>query len=418
MVSALHEVSVSCAPEMEVLLCCARIALDVEHEARLRSLVREDLDWERLTRMAALHGLVPLLYVHLCRACPDQVPAARLQALRARVHASAIRNMVLTRELIGLNSALCDAGVSFMPFKGLCLGYAVYGNGVLRKGGDIDLLVPLAHVPAGREVMLSRGYRLETPVRADGAPINSGKYEYHFKRDRDDMIVELRWRITQQHFGATLDLDELSERSVPLRIGETTVPSLCDEDLLLVLCLHGTKHFWARLMWVCDLGVLIDTRPALDWDLVLERAARVGGVRMLLLGLRLAHHLLGTPLPRDVLRRVQEDPHAHALAAQIEELVFNDPEGRFLPFEIDDENDRRLYHFQVADRFSDRVRFLAQVTARQLAPTSRDRSIVSLPGWLGPLYYVFRPIRLAFSYGVSRLQRRRTPEKSLPEAED
>ena len=35
------------------------------------------------------------------------------------------------------------------------------------------------------------------------------------------------------------------------------VPALPDRELLLILCLHGTKHFWSSLGWLVDVAELI-----------------------------------------------------------------------------------------------------------------------------------------------------------------
>src|SRR3712207_8653927 len=40
---------------------------------------------------------------------------------------------------------------------------------------------------------------------------------------------------------------------------------------LLILCVHGTKHIWGRLSWICDVAELLRTQPDMDWEYVLDR---------------------------------------------------------------------------------------------------------------------------------------------------
>ena len=55
------------------------------------------------------------------------------------------------------------------------------------------------------------------------------------------------------------------------------VPNLSPEKTLLVLCMHGSKHAWSRLIWICDVAQLLAACPGLDWNKVNREAKRLGG---------------------------------------------------------------------------------------------------------------------------------------------
>lgn len=76
------------------------------------------------------------------------------------------------------------------------------------------------------------------------------------------------------------------------------VPTMGPFCNLLMLCLHGSKHLWSRLIWICDVAQLLAATPALDWTLVLREGRRVGLSRALALGVLLAHRLTSAPCPR------------------------------------------------------------------------------------------------------------------------
>ena len=65
-------------PEVELLLCCARTAMTVDCAARLRALIREDVDWAYLIETARQHKMLLLLYWHLHATCKAEVPEAIL----------------------------------------------------------------------------------------------------------------------------------------------------------------------------------------------------------------------------------------------------------------------------------------------------------------------------------------------------
>ena len=52
------------------------------------------------------------------------------------------------------------------------------------------------------------------------------------------------------------------ERSQLVRLGEVEVRVLAAEDHLRFLCLHLLRHGAVRPLWLCDIAVLLENRPA------------------------------------------------------------------------------------------------------------------------------------------------------------
>ncbi len=74
------------------------------------------------------------------------------------------------------------------------------------------------------------------------------------------------------------------------------VKSFSTDDLLFSLCVHGSRHIWERLSWICDVAELIK-RQQLNWPALMDRAIKTDCERMFYLGLFLAERLLGASLP-------------------------------------------------------------------------------------------------------------------------
>ena len=85
----------------------------------------------------------------------------------------------------------------------------------------------------------------------------------------------------------------LHSRLVPL--GEVEVRVLGPEDQLRLLCLHMLYHGVYRPVWLCDLGLALESLPPdFDWDYFMSGKHRhSNGVRC---ALGLAHQLLGATL--------------------------------------------------------------------------------------------------------------------------
>src|SRR5829696_2399929 len=126
-------------PEFELLFCCARTRTDRKMEERIRELLRRGPEWEYLLRIAAGHGIVPLLQLNLSTVCPDAVPATVSEYLRQLFLANTRRNLLLTGELLRLLSAFETQGLPVVPYKGPTLSVLAYGDLALRQFNDLDL---------------------------------------------------------------------------------------------------------------------------------------------------------------------------------------------------------------------------------------------------------------------------------------
>jgi hypothetical protein len=170
---------------------------------------------------------------------------------------------------------------------------------------------------------------------------------------------------------------------VPLLNG--TVSALSAEDLLLALCVHGTKHLWERLAWVCDVAALVNSHEALDWRALFGRAATARVERMLLLGLGLARSLAGAELPEEVWSKVKDDEASARLASEAALRMFDGAEYRPAGFL------RSVgFNLRARSRARERLRYFRFI----LTPTDGDLAALALPPRLSFAYYLLRPFRL------------------------
>jgi hypothetical protein len=140
--------------------------------------------------------------------------------------------------------------------------------------------------------------------------------EYVFRQSSTKLLVEFHTELTFRYHPRPLPVEKLFERQARVNIDSHQVPALSPEDELILICIHGAKHFWEQLSYIADVAAFV-SRPKLDWARVQSAAEEVGGERMLYLGLRLAADLLQAPLPENVGALVQSDQRVGRLAGQI-----------------------------------------------------------------------------------------------------
>lgn len=401
--STVHPIA---CPEVELLLCGARRRLggaelggaEPGEAGYVEALLREEVDWELFLGMAGEHGVAPLLF-RLLEDFADLVPADVLERLHAYSRQNKLRNMLLAGELGGLMELFQENDIPVIPYKGPALAAAVYGDLGLRKAGDLDMLVRRRDLQKAGELLLARGYEMQPRLTyAQERAYLCFERERRFVHYERRQVVELQWELMPRQFVFPLSVERLRSRLQKVEVGGAAVPSLSPEDTLLVLCVHGTKHFWERLQWVRDVAQALEAyREEIDWELLIREAAACGSRRMLALGILLAHDLLRTDLPEKALREVERDPVVETLAVQVYGWLFRDsPDSRgiledsaFFPF-----------HLKARERLRDKLLYLARTA---LTPNYADWQDTPLPRPLFFLYYLLKPVRLIGKYGKRAL---------------
>jgi len=375
------------SPEAELLLACARVSTDDATAAQINETLKRGIDWERSTKRAQRHGMLPLLYWNLRRFSSADIPAEALSKLRSYFNENVRRNLFLTRELLSLLNLLESNRIPAVPYKGPVLAQMAYQNLALRDIRDLDIFIRGEDFPKAMRALHSRGYRSATQLDSERAirACRAREYAHTMVHDKGS-IVELHWAITPKFLPFSLD-NALWERLEPMAFAGTTVLNFAKEDLVLILCVHGAKHMWERLEWICCLAQLIRNYPEIDWTLAIERAEAQGGAGMLLLGLLLAHELFEVSLTDEVRQRIQA-PTLTRLGAQVRDRLFRDEDG---PDEFLEES---MFHFPIRERTIDRLRYSLHFVLRRLAPNVEDRAFLPLPRSLFFFYYAIRPLRL------------------------
>lgn len=377
--------------EKQLLACCARTRLTPAAAQRVREIAAAPLDWEYLLAEAEANSITPLVERHLTAVAADALPEAALQQLKKTARANTVRCLYLTADLLQILKLFRAQEIPALPYKGPVLAVQAYGDVALREFDDLDIILRQRDVPKAHEIILSLGYKAKFDwILSPGASAALVPGEYNYRDEPRRAMVELHTEITLRHFPAKPDLDYFIARRAPVLLSDHEVLTFTAEDLLPMLCIHGSKDFWERLSWIADLNELVQSHPALDWDRVLRFAQPLHAARMLNLGLALAVTVLGLSLPPEVSARVHSDHVAGQVAGEVRERLMARP----------------FRTLDAAGRFRFRKRMLVEKLlgwryAMRLAvvPSEDDWQMVRLPGALAPLYIALRPLRLLQKYG-------------------
>lgn len=391
--------STSIPNEAQLLLCCARTRVGTEMRERIRALVSGPLNWDACYVAAGEHGILPLLCRNLLADCPDCVPENWLKKFKADLHAVAQRNLFLTAEMLRLAGRFRAESLLAIPYKGPLLATEAYGNLGLRQFADLDFAIRQRDIPRAHTMLVADGYEAVFGGMSANEATQPTHSEYQFVRGEGHVIVEMQTEATLRYFPRPLNIDTFDNHLKQVSLGSGTTVSFSLEDTLILLAVHGAKHFWQRLLWIADIAELVQAPGGMDWQRLFARAEEMKVARMVHLALYVAHILLDAPLPEEVLRSVACDPGALALGGRIQETFNLTP--------VDPPVFHR-FRFRVASRdsFWQGLRYAMQLAT---SPTDPDRKDLPLPGKISGMHRWLRPFLLVKRYGVRRSKPPATP---------
>ncbi len=375
-------------PAYDLLVACARWdASDAELET-VRTRAAANLDWTEWLDLVRWHRLVPHAQRALT-AARATVPAGCAGILMNETVTIAARSLARTQQLAALLRALEDDGIRALPFKGPALSLAAYGELGVRDGVDLDVVVCPGDVDRARATLVRIGYvpaSAMSPAQERTLQRSFGHFVYN--APDSGVKVELHWRFAARRYPWSMTVEEVFARATTIDLGGFAaigavptgfaIASPDHTDQLLLQIMHGTRHQWERLEWLVALVQLLKHSGG-DGELLVKRAYTNESARALKLALRLAHDVLGAPLPPRHAA-LADEPATVARAAQIVRALEAGTASGDQPYR---------FNMEMMDHASDRVRYVALSV---FSPTPREWELVRLPEWLVSLYY---PIRLA-----------------------
>lgn len=371
--------------EWPFLRACVAPAADAEH---IRNLLSAKIDWNLLLDLAEEHSVQGVLAKRLQEAGFARVPNEAREKLQTRTRAQHVFALSLIAELFRVLDDFSAAGIETVVIKGPVTSLVAHGDTAMRSFADVDLLLLQRDIPLASRRMQEQGFAADV----HDAAIRAGKIpgEYVFKRPDTNRMVEIHTEQTFRYYPKGMPIEDLFRRKRMLQLEGREVPALSLADEVIFHCVHGSKDFWERLMWICDMAGFVEHHPEIDWQASWRMAAETGSQRMLAVGTLLAARVLGTPLPKGIANDIQKDPASEGLCQQVETWL---PFGAGAPPSL---LQRALYRISMAGGGISGWSYLLRLS---LSPTEEDWREASAEkrSWMREA--VRRPFRLRKKYG-------------------
>ena len=347
---------------------------------------------ENLPIYAMQHGLLPLLYTSLKKIIETHhlfTATSLLETLKKYYLFYVQNNMLMTTQLLQTMKLLEENGYQALSFKGPSLAIKAYGDITLRQYVDLDILVKEEDA-----------FEVATLLKRDGATseqnlslltkstcLNSAK---DFSLFKNQVHTELHWRLFEKKYNIPLVQCVSKVACQTVVINQQSIYTLEDETLLVYLCLHGAKHTFERLEWVCDIDRFI-RNTNIDWHHAFSIATQAHSKRAFLLGLSLSKTLFHTPLPQFV--------EQEKVGQSIEELQHFVLE-RLTNTKSSPSSFKRnyeIFRFQ-SKLFDSKKQAILFNLSTFFKISTTDCQTFNLPNNLKFLYFPLRPLRLITRY--------------------
>lgn len=391
--------------EDQLLIEASQCLRDYGDADRFSRFFEYSLDWDYVVSVSRKNAVFPLVGRNLLQYFGHSLPARIKESLTDSLQTHLQRNMFLTGKLLEIVGAFDANNISVLPFKGPLLAAQAYGDLSARQFVDLDILVKPKQLESAIELLRDEGYN---PISSIGWLKKNNwhlldKKDIYFRSEDGLVNVELHWKLSGSHFALPFEMSALWARLENFCLANVSLKTLPFDDLLIYLCLHGSRHGWEQFGWICDLNELTLSRNEIDWEHLIEKARLLGCENVLGLGLYLVHYFFGREFSFRGWQKVKNDVMFLTFAKRIRSQLFT--EKRI----VMGLGARYAYHLKLKedrwDKWKLHFHYLFWYLRIIFTPRTVDSNIFNFPRALEPLYYLMRPLRLFYNYALKSNKR-------------
>lgn len=282
-------------PMLTLLIDCCRPTLSTADDALLAPRLAA-ADGKRLAFLARRHRVEGIAWRTLSRI--GVIPLGS-HAIGEQARSIAAEGLRMAVESGRVHRAFSRASLPHLFVKGQTLGVLAWGDALLKRQLDIDLLVQPGAIGKATRLLDELGYVQQVPdPSVDPVDWHRGRKESQWRSD-DGFLLDLHSRLADHPAILPTATATVSPQQVELP-GGISLPTFPDRLLLPYLAVHGTSSAWFRLKWLADFAALVARTPTETLATIADQAPRLGAGRTFAAALVLSNRLFGTSLPPEL----------------------------------------------------------------------------------------------------------------------
>ncbi len=349
-----------------------------------------NVEGDRLLSLMFDHLLSPADVVH--PAIRSAVPEAWWSRFLHHHHVISSTTMARVEEIQTLNRSFEDAGIDVRFWKGPLLSLLLNGDLTTRPTRDIDILIRPEDLMPVRALLRSQGYLDALHLRDSAIPLFMQTHrEWVMRRITRNSLthyVELQWSPAMPWSMSPPAQDMAFSGRQRLHLGRSPLPiPELETHWLMLAAHHGYSEGWRQLRQVSDMAAFAMLPPGrIDVDRLLDLSERFGVKRTFTVGLGLAQHLTGVPVPSTFIRSINQEER---LIRRFADRILRHP----IPRKSEESMKAIRRQWLLADNGLARRSLLQGHLRKWLAPGYVELAHVRLPASLAFLYTPLKLIR-------------------------
>jgi len=368
--------------QKEIDIILEMIRDKTNHDDKIFVENKNEIDWENLFSLSIRHGILPNVYKRLKKLKKGTIPKDKLTKFKSVYFQIVQLNLIRANQLIKVIKLLKEKNIDMIPFKGPVLSLQAYGDHCFRISADLDILIKSDDMFLVYDTMISAGYKPFFPLSEKKKKIwrRAGRdFEFSFS----NTVIDFHQRLTQGHSAFKITPEEMNEDNF-VTMMDYKIRTLSPENTILAMCIHSTKERWRSLRMVSDLSYFLHSHPELDWDKLLQKAKKMGVLKIVLTGFSILKELINEKFPDDIEKKISENISRNE--------IYKKYIGKILSGKREENTSSRITSIvEALDSLIHQSKFLLNFL---FSPTPEDFKFLSLPEFLYPLYRILRPIRL------------------------
>lgn len=357
-------------------------------ESKIKELISNINNWNNFLVLSYSHGVFPLVY-HTLKAYSDIIPQEVLNTFKKHNMDIVKQNMLMTAELIKVMKTLEEHNIEAIAFKGPTLSQMAYGDITLRQYTDLDILVKKDTIYKILDIFSKKNYQR-------GLILTNSQEQAWFKYFHDlglsspnSIYTEFHWSILDTDHPISMSDINFFKSTQVIKLNNNPINIISNEVFLIYLCVHGSKHMFERVEWVCDIDRFIRNQN-IDYSKVESILENSNYKRFVYLGIYLAQLLYNTPIDDSLSKNLRE-LYLQNVSSYIFAVWKNEKK-------LDNRNNIKLM-LQLFISRTDKLRYLQK---KYFKPTLSEYSYINLPRSLYFLYYPIRQYLLIKKYFINK----------------
>lgn len=381
--------------ELKLLILCSVDKQTQKQKKEMLKLLQMNINWEKFFQLVIKHRTYPLVNKNLKNIELGDMEGLTL--IEELTSMNQLDSFLQMSEILRLMNNFKKLDIKAVGVKGPALANYIYSDMSMRVSRDIDILISMDDLTIVDRILIGEGY---VPIEASKQAFHQHKNyvlkNFHHTCYKNEMGIQLELHWCLNEGDKTLSFETLWEYRKENQIYGRTINVLNDEENVIYLIIHGSKHAWKRLRWICDIYE-ITCNKEIDWNYIVKKMKKQGKLHLLHQTFLLLNKLFQCqpPIKLKVSGKVRRaGRHLAAIALQFLVNTEEEPEayGQSLFYLY------KRYMFIWNKGVFKKLRYLLG----HLKPTLEDLSVEQRTGKRFLLYYVSRPFQIIKRIVISR----------------